>query len=422
MALKISSAIRYNKSRLYSQKAIGIIQFFANCRTTGVFDKQTIEAVYKFQQSPLYSFPVGFADGMVGPATLGVIIMELEYAMRKPEATVLRAYAYKIQGVLYNPGQNYPMPPPPSKEELPEPEEVSVEDKDKPRQATLHDLRNFNAFSDIMARGGGPSHRVGALYLGPKDTRLLIGGSCDFAYYLVVQTDCAALDPFMVGKFFRQTTRGFSNDIRYASAAAEVGTRTRGGQAMMKKEVELLMGAATAGVGAFGGFAALTASSMQFLLLNSKELFAAARGFGALMEVRAVLKANAPEFWKMTVALLKLSLLKTPEAMWSDKGSITKIVGELAMYLGVSLLSKNLTFLGGMSKLIPKLLAGVYGKATEVAAVAFASKDFLAAIRQCDPTISEEKANIIVTELRDNWKVVGPALTALNAAIGGRDS
>ena len=70
MPLSIASAISYNKSRLHSQKAIGIIQYFCKCHTTGLFDKQTVQAVYKTQQSSLYGFAAGVADGKVGPSTV----------------------------------------------------------------------------------------------------------------------------------------------------------------------------------------------------------------------------------------------------------------------------------------------------------------------------------------------------------------
>jgi hypothetical protein len=98
MALNKSSAISYNKNRGYSQQAITIIQTFANAKTTGVFDNQTVEAIYKMQQSPLYPFKL-VADGKIGPGTLGLIIMELEHAGRMSEAAVLRSYPYNIQGV-----------------------------------------------------------------------------------------------------------------------------------------------------------------------------------------------------------------------------------------------------------------------------------------------------------------------------------
>lgn len=102
MALYKQSAIHYNKECGYSQKAIGIIQMFVNARTVGYFDNQTVEAVYRMQQSPLYGFKTGSADGMVGPATLGVMIMELEHVSRLSEAAVLKSYCYKINGKLIN--------------------------------------------------------------------------------------------------------------------------------------------------------------------------------------------------------------------------------------------------------------------------------------------------------------------------------
>ena len=184
MALNTKAAIAYNKSIKYSQKAIGIIQFFCRCRTSGEFDQQTVEAVYKTQQSPLYGFDPKLADGMVGPGTLGVMIMELDYAMRKQEADVLRVYAYKINGVLQNASK---LPPPlPKAPDIPEPEEeVSPEDKDKPRQALLSEVLRLKPSEFVMRPGGGPSYVVGRLYLAPKDIRKLLGGSAE-AMYLAI--------------------------------------------------------------------------------------------------------------------------------------------------------------------------------------------------------------------------------------------
>lgn len=102
MALNRQSAINYNNECGYSQKAIGIIQMFVRARTVGYFDNQTVEAVYQMQQSPLYGFKAGVADGMVGPSTLGVMIMELEHVSRMSEAAVLKSYCYKINGQLIN--------------------------------------------------------------------------------------------------------------------------------------------------------------------------------------------------------------------------------------------------------------------------------------------------------------------------------
>ena len=101
MSLNAASAINYNRNRGYSQKAIGIIQMFANCRTTGTFDQQTVQAIYDVQKSPLYPFKFA-PDGKCGPKTLGIMILELEHAYRKQEASELRKYEYTIQGVTYN--------------------------------------------------------------------------------------------------------------------------------------------------------------------------------------------------------------------------------------------------------------------------------------------------------------------------------
>lgn len=93
MALNTASAIAYNKERGYSQKAIGIIQFVVNAKTTGVWDSQAVQAVHDWQKSKNGQID---ADGKVGPATLGYFIGELELAYRKPEADVLRQFPHKM--------------------------------------------------------------------------------------------------------------------------------------------------------------------------------------------------------------------------------------------------------------------------------------------------------------------------------------
>ena len=97
MSLNTASAISYNQGRGYSQKATAIIQSFVNAKTTGVFDSQTVTAIYKLQQSPRYAFKFT-ADGKVGPNTLGLIIMEIEHVGKASEGATLRAYSYTIQG------------------------------------------------------------------------------------------------------------------------------------------------------------------------------------------------------------------------------------------------------------------------------------------------------------------------------------
>lgn len=96
MPLYKKSAIDYNNGRGYSQQATAIIQNFVKAVTTGKFDDQTVEAIYKLQQSPQFTFS---ADGKVGPNTLGYMIMHLDYVGRVNESAVLRNYSYTIQGV-----------------------------------------------------------------------------------------------------------------------------------------------------------------------------------------------------------------------------------------------------------------------------------------------------------------------------------
>ena len=414
MPLSTASAISYNKSRLYSQKAIGIIQYFCNCHTTGLFDKQTVQAVYKMQQSPLFGFAAGVADGKVGPSTLGVMIMELDNAMRKQEADVLRAYAYKINGVMQNSSKDYPAPAAAPAEK--EADQVEDDGDNSPTQARPQQLLSCPGGAVIHRHSSGAPFLVGGLYLSLKDIRKILCGDRQYVYYVVIQTESAALDPFLVGKVYRQTVRGFTSDIDNAWTA-EVGRRSQGGQAMMKKEVELMMGAVCACVGAYGGFAAVTASAMQFLLMNSKDLFKAADGIKALMKVRAVLSQNTPEFWRLCVTVLKLSIAKTPEAVWSDQYGSTKLIGELVMIVGEAVLLKKVKSLGLVAAIASKVMLGAFGKLSDAATIALAGKDLVATMREYDPTIDQAKAQRIVVELRDNWDVVGPALNAFKAAV-----
>jgi len=416
MALYKTAAISYNKSRLYSQKAIDIIQFFVGCRTTGVFDAQTVEAIYRFQESPRYGFAPGSADGMVGPSSLGVMIMELDYLMRKMEANVLRNYAYKIQGVMHNPGKNLPVPQLPKEEERPEPENLGVKEKDIPRQAHLYEVRRLPPDDRFSRLGGGESWVVGNFYLGLNEIRRVIGGGDPDIYFIVVETRSEALRPFFVGKVFKQTQRGFISENKN-EWLVDVGNRTKGGQAMMKKEVELLMGGVCAGVGAFGGFAALTASSMQFLLMNSKELFTAARGIRELMKVGQMLSEHTPEFYKMSVTVLKLSIAKTPKALWSDEYGSVRLAGELAMIVGEAVLLKRVKSLGLVSALAIKMMQGLFGKLSDASTIALAGEDLVDYMKQYDPSFDSFRARLMLTEIKEKWHIVGPAITAFKAAV-----
>ncbi len=417
MALYKTAAISYNKSRLFSQKAIGIIQFFVSCRTTGEFDAQTVEAIYRFQESPRYGFAPGAADGMVGPSTLGVIIMELDYLMRKMDADVLRVYAYKIQGQMQPPGKTFPVPPPPKGEDVrPEPENLGIKEKDLPRQAHLYEVRRLYPTNKLTRFGGGDPWIVGNFYLGLNEIRRVIGGGDPDIYFIVVETRSEALRPFFVGKVFKQSQRGFISENKN-EWLVDVGSRTRGGQAMMKKEVELLMGGVCAGVGAFGGFAALTASSMQFLLMNSDELFKAARGIRELMKIGQMLSEHTPEFYKMSVAVLKLSIVKTPKALWSDEYGSVRLAGELAMIVGEAVLLKRVKSLGLVSALAIKMMQGLFGKLTDAATIALAGEDLVDYMKQYDSSFDSFRARLMLTEIKEKWHIVGPALTAFKAAV-----
>lgn len=413
MSLKqyqVSSAINYNNKRGYSQKAIGIIQMFANARTTGYFDEQTIQSIYRAQTSPYYPKFKNGGDGKVGPATLGLIILELEHVNRMSEAALLRSYNFTMDF-----GK---VPEPVKKEESPEAEEkTDPKDKDRPRQVRLDELRHiWTGPGTIPHPWGGGTITVGNLYLATEDIRKVIGLAYNDIYYIVVKTASDVLDQFNVGKIYKQTKRGFCSDIDWA-ALPQVGRSAKGGMEMAKKEVELLMGAVFAGVGAFGGFAALTAGAMQFLVMNNEEIFKIVRAFEQLMKVKDVLSANTPEFWQLCKTVLRLSVSKTPEALWSDPYAAVKIVGELVMIVGEAVLLKQIKSFGVITKLAGKLMTGLFGKLADAATLALDQKNLAAAIKEADPTLDQAKIDKIIKELKDNWKIVEPALKAIKAAI-----
>ncbi len=422
MSLNLYSAIKYNKDRGYSQQAIGIIQMFANARTTGVFDHQTVEAIYRTQQSPIYPQLKNGADGMVGPSTLGLIILELEHVRRMSEAALLRKYEYRISGITYNSQPNSQNPPKQEngkKETLPaetEPEKIPLEDKDKPRQIYLHELKNMTMQSgtSIPNPFGGQSLFVGNLYLATKDIRKILGGSFQEIIYIVVKTESEALDPFLVGKVYRQTNRGFWSDLNYAWLT-DVGRNAKGGMEMAKKQVELMMGAILAGVGAFGGFAALTGAAMNILLNNSEEIFKAARGIQDLIKVKNVLSQHTPEFWTLCKTVLKLSIAKTPETIWADTYGAIRLAGELVMIMGEAVFFKRVRSFGFVAQIAQKLMQGAFGKLTDAATIALAGKDLLKEMREFDPMLDEARAERIIKEIKDNWQVVEPALKTLKA-------
>lgn len=421
MHLNRKAAINYNKACGYSQKAIGIIQMFVRAKTVGSFDNQTVEAVYEMQKSPLYGFKAGAADGMVGPSTLGVMIMELEHVSRMSEAAVLKSYCYKINGELKNPHKKPEVYTPPKssdlqkENEIPIPEEkIDPKDKDRPQQVYTHELRQIRT-SGTIVHTNGPSIVIGNLYLATKDIRKVLGGGSNQVYYIVLLTESKALDPFLVGKIYKQTTLGFWKDIDYNAALTQVGRSAKGGMEMAKKEVELLMGAALAAVGAFGGFAALTAGAMNVLLNNNEEIFKMVRAFEELMKVKNTLSAHTPEFWKLCKTVLRLSAAKTPEAMWSDPYGTVRLVGELVMIVGEAVLTKQIRSIGFVAKIILKVMQGLFSKLTDAASLALDQRDLAAAIKEADPYIDPARIDKIIKELKDNWKIVEPALKTLKA-------
>ncbi len=424
MSLNRISAINYNNGCGYSQKAIGIIQMFVGANSVGKFDNQTVEAVYKMQ-SPKYGFAAGAADGKVGPSTLGVIIIELEHLYRAHEAAVLKTYCYrnKLTGKLENSHKKAQLPTQPDSPEpkpTPEPDEEPIPLKEKhiARLAKINQVRNIWTGPGTIPHpaGGSEGVRVGKLYLGSKEIRQVLGGSMDYIYYMVVMTESAALDPFLVGKVYVQTNVGFWSEIQWAWGR-EVKRNGQGGQEMMKKEVELLMGAVCAGVGAFGGIAAITGASMNMLFSNSDEIFTAGRALGELIKVKNKLSRSTPEFWLLCVTVLKLSAAKTPQAIWTDAYASTRLMGELLMIVGEAVLLKQFKRFGWVLDIIIKLMQTALAKLIDSATIALEGKDLIKEMKKLDPSLNDERAIKIIKELKDNWHIVQPALVSLKAAL-----
>ena len=430
--LQTNSAIDYNKACNYSQQAIGIIQMFVNAPTKGYFEEKTVEAVYRMQQSPMYGFPAGSADGKVGPKTLGVMIMELEHVSRMTEAAVLRSYCYRINGETFNTHKKPHVYEPPSStgdddiiilEDEPIEPPLSHKEKDFPRDVYKNELRHiWSGPGTIPNPGSGPSLEVGRYYLATKDIRKILGLGGNDIYYIVVQTASPALDPFLVGKIYKQTKRGFWADLQSA-ALSEVGRNARGGQEMMKKEVELIIGAACAAAGglaaggglAASGIASLTAMSMNILLMNSKELFTAGNAIQELLKVSDVLSQHTPEFWLLCKTVLKLGALNAPQTVLNDPYAGVKLAGELVIIVGEAVLLRQFKSFGWMLKIIIKLMQTAFNKLVDATTIAIHGKDLIAEMKKLDPTINDVSAARIIAELKTKWHIVGPAINSLKA-------
>ncbi len=93
-ALNYLSAIDYNQKKYYSGKAIRIIQKRIGATETGVWDFQSITAVYNWQKSVMRLRPLT-ADGKFGPGTLGILIEELAINGHDADADFLARYKHK---------------------------------------------------------------------------------------------------------------------------------------------------------------------------------------------------------------------------------------------------------------------------------------------------------------------------------------
>nr|MCU0240415.1 hypothetical protein [Pyrinomonadaceae bacterium] len=155
--------------------------------------------------------------------------------------------------------------------------------------------------------------------------------------------------------------------------------------------------------------------AMGILINNNEEIFKAARGIEELIKVKNVLSNHTPEFWTLCKTVLKLSMSKIPEAMWSDPYGSVKLAGELVMILGEAVLTKRVRSFGFVASIATKLMQGAFGKLTDAATLALAGKDLVKEMRQYDPTLDDARAARIMKELKDNWTVVEPALKSLKA-------
>jgi len=95
MALLVSSAIQFNKERGYDVQATKFIQSHTQSPSTGVFDAQTVTAIYNWQKSPNRKFKLD-EDGKLGPYSLGLMISEIDKLGQTPASTSLRKYTYNL--------------------------------------------------------------------------------------------------------------------------------------------------------------------------------------------------------------------------------------------------------------------------------------------------------------------------------------
>ena len=427
MSLNRPSAISYNNAIGYSQKAIGIIQMFVGARSVGYFDNQTVEAVYQMQ-SPQNGY-TGGADGKVGPSTLGQIIIELEHLCRMQEAAVLMSYCYrdKRDGLLKNQEKKPQVYTPPKSPEPPKVKE-DIETKDLPRPVKVWELRTLKIVQGNLTDPRNASIKavpilVGDYKMTATDIRRMVSVSSSFVYYIVIETTSLIGNATRKGRFYVQTTHGFMSDLMSADVA-EAGRKSAGGQEAMKMEVEVLMAAACGAVGGIAGGAGiaasataqLTAATMHLLLANSDEIFKAADGIKQLMEVRKTLSQHTPEFWKLCATVLKLSALKTPEALWSNPSASIQVATDIVMTITIAVFMKRVKSLGLVANIIKRLLQGLFGALTDAATMALAGEDLVKLMeKEFNTALDKEKATIIVKEIKDNWHVVEPALKSLKA-------
>jgi len=96
-AINVLNAIDYNQKKFYSKTAIKIIQRRIGAEVCGVFDVQTISAIYNWQKSPKRLKNLT-ADGMFGSSSLGVMIAEMDKKGDAANASVLRQFPHKTLG------------------------------------------------------------------------------------------------------------------------------------------------------------------------------------------------------------------------------------------------------------------------------------------------------------------------------------
>lgn len=95
MPLNKQKAIRYNKNRGYETRVVRLIQSLVGASINGMFDHDTVKAIYDWQGAPSRMANL-VQDGMMGPNSLGSAIAELRRRDKHSEAAVLAPYPHNL--------------------------------------------------------------------------------------------------------------------------------------------------------------------------------------------------------------------------------------------------------------------------------------------------------------------------------------